>query len=341
MATLSVSGVSGYARGTLDRLRINRHSAVAGTAIWILWQFLAGPSTPAVLMALSPLVLVPLLLGPLLDAAPGSLDDSKLLRGLSFAQLPCALPLTFATSLSPGGLAMLAALPWAAWTAVAAVEGTRRVVARLRAHGPRDLLLGRGAGELAIAGGLGFPIVGSLWLIAHTLGLQPLGFSKLIVILTAAHFHHAGFTLPIMAGYLVRTEPESRVWRVTAAALVLAVPLVAIGITASPLLEVASSWLTAACGLAVGVGMLRRARELPTLPAMLSALAGASLFAAMTFAGSYAVSEFLGTPVPDIRTMVEVHGAVNALGFGLLGAWSWKLTGVGQPAPEAEDADAD
>jgi YndJ-like protein len=44
------------------------------------------------------------------------------------------------------------------------------------------------------------------------------------------------------------------------------------------------------------------------------------------FAASYALGEFRGVPWPDILSMVHLHGAVNALGFGLLGAWAWHLS---------------
>ena len=70
---------------------------------------------------------------------------------------------------------------------------------------------------------------------------------------------------------------------------------------------------------------VRSTGNLPAVPALLSALSGASLLAAMTFAGSYAIGEYRGVPWPDISAMIRLHGAVNALGFGLLGAWSWRL----------------
>nr|WP_255216286.1 YndJ family transporter [Pseudenhygromyxa sp. WMMC2535] len=300
-----------------------------------------GPPTVAVLVAISPLVIVPLLLQAI---EPGSDAESRpeserrparLMQALRLAQLPCALFLPLGLSLRPGGLAMLACLPWAAWTVLAAAEALRRVIALLR-RGPAALLRpGPAPGELAIAAGLGFPVIGSAWLLCDRLELQPLGFSPLIVILTAAHFHHAGLSLPLFSGLLVRRDPEPWIWRACALAVVLAVPLVAVGITASPQLELVAAWLTAAAGAGVGVGMLLRARELPTIPGLLSALSGASVLAGMVFAASYALGEFGGVPVPDIASMVQLHGAVNALGFGLLGAWSWTAKAPELPSSSA------
>lgn len=307
----------------LDPRRINRHSAVAGTAVWILWQLLADSFVPAVLFALSPLVLMPLLLASVL----GEHERSVVIRALTWAQLPCALLLVVGVSLDRGGAAMLACLPWAGWTALAAFEGLSRVRAMIRESGWRGLF----DGELAIAAGFGFPLIGSGWLLCDRLAIQPLGFSPLIVLLTAVHFHHAGFTLPISAGLLARTDLAGP-WRLTALAVIVAVPLVAIGITASPMIEVIGSWLTAAAAISVALGLLARARTLPTLPGLLSACAGACLLAAMIFAASYALGEYRGVAWPDIASMINLHGAINALGFGLLGAWSWLLSPPPAPA---------
>lgn len=316
----------------MEPRRISRHSAVAGTIIWIVWQLLSSSFAPVVLFVLSPLVLVPLLLAAVLEAH----EDSPLLRAMSWAQLPCALLLPLGLSLEPGAFALLCCLPWAGWTALAAVEGLRRMWALLRAGGVRGLY----DAELAIAAGLSFPVIGSGWLLCDRLAIEPLGFSPLIVLLTAVHFHHAGLTLPLSAGLLGRAMPGREPWRAAAVAVVIAVPLVAIGITVSPLIEVGASLLTAAAAIIVGIGMLRRSTMLPRaplLPALLSALAGACLLAAMMFASSYAIGEYTGVPWPDIVSMIQLHGAVNALGFGLLGAWAWHLS----PPPSSRKATQD
>lgn len=310
---------------SLEPRRISRHSAVAGTAVWILWQLFAEPLVPAVLFVLSPLVLMPLLLA----AVWVERDPSPRVRTLTWTQLPCALPLVLGMSLDPGVLALLACLPWAGWTALAAFEALSRVREMIRSKGLRGLI----DGELAIAAGLGFPLIGSAWLSCDRLAIQPLGFSPLIVTLTAVHFHHAGFTLPVSAGLLTRTS-EPGPWRPIALAVVVAVPLVAIGITASPIIELIGSWLTAAAAIGVALGLLARARSLPTIPSLLSAGAGACLLAAMIFAASYALGEYRGVAWPDIASMIQLHGAVNALGFGLLGAWAWHLS----PPPARADA---
>lgn len=311
--------------------RITRQSAIAGTIIWIGWQTLTDVFEPAALFVLSPLVLIPLMLSAILDEN----DAAPMTRALCIAQLPCAMLLSVAMSMRPGAFALLASLPWAGWTALAAFEGVRRALVMVRRSGLRGLY----DTELAIAAGLAFPIVGSGWMLCDRLALEPLGFSPLIVLLTAAHFHHAGWTLPLTAGLLGRAFAANagsiRTWRVTAIMIVIAVPLVALGITFSPLLELFAAWLTAGSGIVVAIGLLLRSNTLSIIPAMLSALAGAALLAGMSFAASYAVGEYAGTPWPDITAMIRMHGAINALGFGLLGAWAWHLS-----PPEAPNVGA-
>ena len=300
---------------------------MAGTAVWIAWVLLTDAFVPVVLFVLSPLVLIPLLLSAVFDPR----DRSPLVRALSWAQLPCALPLLLGVGLEPSVIALLVCLPWAGWTALAALEGLIRVRSMIRRASWRGLL----DAELAIAAGLGFPVIGSAWLLADRLAMQPLGFSPLIVLLTAVHFHHAGLTLPMSAGLLGRTHAPGP-WRLAALTVVVAVPLVAIGITASPVVELIGSWMTAAAAITVALGLLARARALPTVPALLTAGAGACLLAAMIFAAAYALGEYRGAPWPDIASMIQLHGAVNALGFGLLGAWAWHLS---PPQPPEERSD--
>jgi hypothetical protein len=302
----------------MDVTRITRHSAIVGTVLWIAWQWWAEPFPPAALFALSPLVLFPLLLRPLIEHEP-----SPLLRGLVWAQLPCALLLPVAVQMQPGAVATIAVLPWLGWTLLLAVEAARRLVALVRVEGVRALVR---SAELAVIAGLGFPVIGSGWLVLDRLNVQPFDFSPLIVLLTAVHFHHAGFTLPLAAGYLARVHPREPALRVAALTIVAGVPLVAIGITWSPAIELIGAWLTAGAAIVVAIAMLLRTRVVPLVPALLFAISGASLLAGMVFAASYALSEWQGVPWPDIMAMVDLHGAVNALGFGLLGAWAWHLS---------------
>ncbi len=310
----------------MDAPRISRQSALFGMIAWLVWQWLAAPFPAAALFVLSPLVLFPLLLRPLVER-----EASPISRGLVWAQLPCAILLPVAIPLPPGLLATGLVMPWLGWTAVLAVEALRRLAELIRTEGLVGLIRST---ELAVIAGLGFPVIGAGWLVLDRLNIQPFGFSPLIVLLTAVHFHHAGFTLPLAAGFLGRVYPRNWVIRIAALTIVLSVPLVAVGITWSPPVELIGAWLTAGAAIVVAVGMLTRVRVAPNLPALLFGISGSCLLAGMVFAASYALSEFRGVPWPDIMAMVHLHGAVNALGFGLLGAWAWHLSPPPPPQPQ-------
>ena len=75
-----------------------------------------------------------------------------------------------------------------------------------------------------------FPAIVAAWLVAQRANWTPWNFDPLIVLLTAAHFHHAGFTLPLMAGLNAKANPGC--WtRFSCVAILAGVPLVAAGIT--------------------------------------------------------------------------------------------------------------
>ena len=81
------------------------------------------------------------------------------------------------------------------------------------------------------------PVAGG-WLVIYRLGIQPFAFGEMIVLLTAVHFHFAGFATPIIAGMsgrvLARRDYPRNVFGLSVFALVAAMPLVAAGITFSP-----------------------------------------------------------------------------------------------------------
>ncbi len=288
--------------------------ALAGSVVWLGWLTLLGAGPVEGLLVLSPLVLHPLVLR-LVDW-----DDPHppaLFRFITWAQLPAATALVAAFVFERGSLAAGLALPWGIVSGITAIYGVQRLV-KHRA---------RPAWKLAVDSGLVFVAVGGMWTIASRYGMRPFGFDDTIVLLTGAHFHYAGFVLPVLAGLAARAN---RHWVFGGAAygVVAAVPLTAIGITVSPVVEMASAVLLAACGFGIAAGQIVIAREARQgVASLLFGLSSLSLMLAMSLATIYATTEFQGARWPQIPDMARWHGTLNALGTCLLGVWAWTIEG--------------
>lgn len=197
-----------------------------------------------------------------------------------------------------GASAGLATLPWFGVTFWNASKALKRLT-----DGPSPELP-----RLCIEGSWLFLVIGSLWLTAARFGYPLLGFSEPIVSLTAVHFHYAGFAATRIVGLLGIEERRSALYPIPVLSVLTATPLVALGITFSPLLELAGSVLLA-------VGMLVLAWLLLQATSPLLKVAGLSLVLSMALACGYAVSEFAGLNWISIPTMVWSHGLLNAGGF--------------------------
>jgi hypothetical protein len=286
-------------------------TSLVGTIVWVVGVTVLGLGQLESLVVLSPLVLHPLVIG----LAQTQTVAPRLHTFVRWAHLPAASMLAVGFGLAPGPLAGALALPWLGVVGLTALLGLLRL--RKRGLWP--------ACELGIDGGLIFVSVGGVWALAACAGYAPFGFSKTIVYLTAAHFHYAGFVLPVLIGLAVRRvdRPYTR-W--IPLAILAGVPLVAVGITASPLVEVVGAVVlavAAACGAVVQLSLAACAKN--RLAALLLAGSALALLWGISLAAIYAVGEYRGLPWPSIPEMVELHGSVNALGFGLLGTWAWTL----------------
>ncbi len=284
--------------------------AVLGTAVWLLAVVFTPIARIDTLIVLSPLVIHPLVLG----LAETDRFAPRLSAAVAWVQLPAAVSLVAAFVLAPSTLALGLSIPWLALTAATALLG----LLRIRDHGPRNPT------QLCLSAGLCFVAIGGAWASSAALGFRPLGFSLTIVYLTAAHFHYAGFVLPVVAG-LVVLELDSPLLRWVPLAVLAGVPLVAIGITGSPVAEVVGSIVLALGGAGVALGQIAVARRSRSTAAILLAVSGLALLWGMVLASLYAVTEFRGAAWPAIGEMIVLHGTVNALGFGLFATWGWTL----------------
>lgn len=174
-------------------------------------------------------------------------------------------------------------------------------------------------------------VVGEIWLVADRLAVEPAGVTPPFVILTAVHFHYAGFAATLLAALAWRCA-RARSPRAAATAIVLltvAPPVVAAGFTLAGALQIVGAVLLTAGIVALSVVMLRvivgaaqgLARPLLTVSAVAPLLP-------MVLAVQWAVGWNLGTPALSIPQMAATHGLVNAVGFVLLGLVGWTAIGA-------------
>jgi hypothetical protein len=300
--------------------------AVAGGAAWLLALLYRHPSPQDIgwvtaLLLLGAAVVVPLGLELALRSAEGGPAD-RLLRTAAALQPAGAILLAVSALRSPGTLAALCALPWLAVTGLTALAGLARLWRR-RFLPWEELCFDAGLIYLAVGGG---------WVVLAWGGIRPLGFAVPIVLLTAVHFHYAGFALPILAGLAGRNLGRG-LWTQTAALGVIAgVPLVAVGITASqlgwgPALEGLAAVVTAGTGI-LTAGLYLRLAARPGQPAILRALwllTALSLAAGMVLAALYGLRTWVSVPWLDLPWMWALHGTANSLGFAIPGLTAWAL----------------
>jgi hypothetical protein len=299
-------------------------SALAGGLVWLLLLFLlpAEPRTLAPiarLLMLAPLVCVPLAIG--LIAPDGHLLPARLYRLVVRAQPPAAMAAAGAFVLPSGVVAGLLGSIWLLFGSIVGLLGVVRLLDRSLREVP----------ELCISVGLLLLPVGGFWLAMARFGVRPLSFGDTIVLLTAVHFHYAGFALLILAGLAGRRlragAPVARgTFRLIAAGMIAGVPLVALGITFSRLLEILAVLLLVASVLALALLTLLAIAPLIARRAARALLAISALasVAPMLLAAGYASGGLVGVAL-TIPQMVVLHGAVNAFGLVLCGLLAWTL----------------
>lgn len=285
-----------------------------------------------VILLFAALVLVPLSLRLSDDRARG-VRARRLLGLAAWLQTAAAIALGASFALAQGWPAAALALPWFGVTLLLAFVG----LADLSRRGWRL------DGQAGFTAALLFIPVGGGWAVISRAGLRPQDFSHAIVLLTAVHFHYAGFVLPILAG-LTATRMEAAFPRrrfglvcdrVMLAAIILGVPLVGVGISLSPHVEVAAALLLTIGCLILAVRQIQvsvSSRDATSLA--LLCVSSLALLSAMALAAIYAVGEFTVHQWLDIPTMIGTHGVFNAFGFATCGLAGWTLApGFKSPSP--------
>ena len=190
------------------------------------------------------------------------------------------------------------------------------------------------AAVVRLCGWLYLPVA-AFWAFADRLDWQPLGFDPTIVLLTAAHFHYAGLLLPLLTGLLIDVLP-GRTSNYVGICVVLGVPLVAFGLTASLFgvphwVEQIAVLVMVLGGLGSGILHILAAGFGPhRLSRQLFFLGGSFLIGGMLLAFAYNYRAVLPLPWLDIPHMYALHGTLNTLGVGvlLLGGWVMRTRAI-------------
>jgi hypothetical protein len=311
--------------------RLTDITATAGGVVWLGLAGMSlrggiGVSTVALFVCLAALVLVPLGLG--LAATPRHSGGQSLLYTLAaVGQGPAALAVVAALAFPVGTIkSVVFSLPWLLVSGLLALFGLWRLLSR----GLRPLP------ELAIDVALLYLPVGAVALLLHRADIT-FFFDPIIILLTAVHYHYAGFVLPLVAGMAGRvligdssgfgTDLVGRSATVVTLVILVNLALIAVGITFSPLVEVVAVSLFTVAVAVFAVLLLRYV--VPTLsrtPAALLAVASCSVFLTMALALAYGYSAFPATgQLITISEMIRWHGTLNAFGFALPALFAFRL----------------
>lgn len=292
-------------------------TAIVGAILWLVLVVGVGFGPIERALTLAPLVLVPLGLG--VAATPPFEGLAGWLYTISVACQPVGAVL-FACSFAveSGTLAAVMALPWLGVAVLFALIA----IVRMAERGPWPL------SEAVIDAGLAYTTIGAAAVVFYHLEVT-LWFSSVIVLLTAVHFHYAGFVLPVTTGLIGRCEAiTAAVYRPLAVVVAVGPAIIAVGISFSPLIEVlAVGVFTVTVAVLGGYVIVRLAPTRPRLQGLFLAVSALSLPVSMVLALVYGVTAFTGSWVSglSISRMVSLHGTLNAFGFGLLATVGWRL----------------
>jgi hypothetical protein len=224
-----------------------------------------------------------------------------------------AVPVVLAYIIGRGEVSTALVVPWVAVSAVLLVAAVRH------------WLTGPTLRGLVWVGGNAYLVVGTSWLLFDRATMAVAGFGQPFVLLTAVHFHYAGFLTAVLVGCLWRHRPHDRWAAAAAIGAIASPPIVAVGFTWVGWLQVVGAILmTLAVWVAAGVMLARVVRDVDRASAWLLGLSAVSVIVPMILAVQWAVGQNLGTPALSIPDMARTHGVLNAVGFCLLGVLGWR-----------------
>ncbi len=176
---------------------------------------------------------------------------------------------------------------------------------------------------------LGYWATGALFAVFYLADFSPLGFDPVIVSLTGAHFHVAGFALAVLVYSLIQVQ-STRITRALGWATLAGMPVVAVGITLSKLGFPTILEQISALGFVLFVlvfiwqqiALSFQSKYAKT--ARLLWFSGAiCLLIGAVLAGLYALRFQIPMQWVSIPNMKIWHGTINTLGFAWLSLIAW------------------
>lgn len=175
--------------------------------------------------------------------------------------------------------------------------------------------------EMMIDIGLIYIVMGGLWFLTFHLQLNT-GFSPIITWLTAIHFHYSAFLLCITVGLIGRLH-MTRYFKFCCAVIAAGPMLVAVGITFSRIVEIISVSLYVLAIFSISFFVVKW--PLPRVHRLFIRLAFLTLCFTIIWSFLYAYSNLTGANLVDIPDMLDFHGLLNCLGFGISVVIAWSL----------------
>ena len=316
-----VGAGAGWGSRAWDSRAWARGWATAGAAVWAGMAVLARMGIARIgaielMFLFAPLVIVPLgmELGRLIGGA-GFLDE----WGQRVQPVGAALAVV-AMWLPPGRRAGVVALGWMLVCALMAGSGIWDLVLGLWTDADRGCRATWAIARIDLA-------VGGAWLVASRMGMRPMGIQEPIGLLTAVHFHFAGFATATIAAATLQFAGRrgTQRWLKWIVPVVVGMPfVVAAGFVISPGVKMVAAVLfsMSVAALAIFVRACGRQARNGTARILLQVAAGA-IFAGMVLSGVYAMADFVGSDVLTIPQMARTHGILNAVGFCLPGLLGW------------------
>jgi hypothetical protein len=296
-----------------------------GTVVWLgmvagTWSGWPQLGVIELLFLLAPWIVVPLAtsLIPSLDKSEPPTAQRPALQWIIFAAAGLA---TISFFLPTGILAASFAGAWLLVCASFTLRGLRRLW-RYRAAS---------YSQFCFAAGEAYLIVGGTWLVASRLGLQPVGFQEPIVLLTAVHFHFAGFLSAVLAGLTYERLRETRWSKPLGAAfagVVVGPGLLGLAFLVGPKVKLAAVILIVVGQFGLATGMIRVALgNVNRVARAMLLLSSGCVVAGMALAASWALGEYPLQPFVELGRMERIHGSLNAIGFGICGLIGWTNAG--------------